>query len=212
MSAYQAALEHERPSQVKLRGDAGTFDRLVQDYLLAPRSCAWPSRMQRAYRLVIERWVHDDDIGHRLVSQMRRMHVERMLAKRAETPGAANDLLKKIRILMNFAIAHEVRRDDPRRASRSSPAASSTPGPTKRSVSSRRAGRSVAGSTPRSRCCWTRANASPTWCACRGATSKDGTIKRGAAEDLDQVAHPAATRSCAPALDERPTATTWSSW
>jgi integrase len=36
-----------------------------------------------------------------------------MLARRAKTPGAANDLLKKIRILIGFAIANGIRRDDP---------------------------------------------------------------------------------------------------
>ena len=36
-----------------------------------------------------------------------------MMAKRADTPGAANDLLKKIRILIRFAIVNGIRRDDP---------------------------------------------------------------------------------------------------
>ncbi len=42
-----------------------------------------------------------EKIGHRLVAEMRREHVNRMIAKRADTPGAANDLLKKIRVLTN---------------------------------------------------------------------------------------------------------------
>ena len=35
---------------------------------------------------------------------MTRQHVQNMVAKRAATPGAANDLLKKIKILVRFAI------------------------------------------------------------------------------------------------------------
>jgi hypothetical protein len=42
------------------------------------------------YQRVIERWIRDERIGHRLVKQMRREHVDRM-----SHPGAANDLLKK---------------------------------------------------------------------------------------------------------------------
>ncbi len=44
---------------------------------------------------------------------MNHEHVRRLIAKRADTPGAANDLLKTIRILMTFAIATGWRTDDP---------------------------------------------------------------------------------------------------
>ena len=36
-----------------------------------------------------------------------------MVGKRAATPGAANDVLKKIKILMHFAVDNGWRRDDP---------------------------------------------------------------------------------------------------
>ncbi len=44
---------------------------------------------------------------------MTRDHVKNMLGKPAETPGAANDLLKKIKLLMNFAIDTHWRNDNP---------------------------------------------------------------------------------------------------
>ncbi|MFT3731110.1 MAG: tyrosine-type recombinase/integrase [Hyphomicrobium sp.] len=40
-------------------------------------------------------------------------HVQSIVARRAETPGAANDLLKKLRILLHFAIDNGWRKDDP---------------------------------------------------------------------------------------------------
>ena len=55
----------------------------------------------------------DEKIGHRLVAEMRREHVSRIITNRADTPGAANDLLKKIRILIHFAIDNGWHTDDP---------------------------------------------------------------------------------------------------
>ncbi len=116
MSAYNAALQGERPvggSLVDRRSPPGTISRLVDDYFGSPEFLALKASTQRAYRGVIERWVHDEKIGHRLVRELRREHVSKMMAKRSKTPGAANDLLKKIRLLMSFAIVNDFRRDDP---------------------------------------------------------------------------------------------------
>ena len=116
MEAYQAALASKpqtpkRPQ--KLRGGDGTFDRLLQTYFTSPEYLRLAISTQIAYRRVIERFVIDEKIGHRLVREMKREHVKTMIAKRAATPGAANDLLKKIRILVHFAIDSGWRGDDP---------------------------------------------------------------------------------------------------
>ena len=114
MVAYQKALENipltkeERP-----RGQPGTFDRLVQDYFASADFLCLTDTTRIAYRRVIERFIREENIGHRLVSQMTRQHVQTMVAKRAATPGAANDLLKKIKILVHFAIDNGWRKDDP---------------------------------------------------------------------------------------------------
>ena len=113
MMAYQSALDGTGPGQKKYRGAAGTMDRLIQEYFESSDYARLAASSKRPYRLVIERWVRDDDIGHRLVRQMTRQHIDRMLAKRQATPGAANDLLKKIRILMRFAVSCHWRNDDP---------------------------------------------------------------------------------------------------
>ena len=113
MAAYNAALAAVEPKGEKRRGYAGTIDRLVSDYFASPDFLRMKPGTRAAYRLVIERWVKQHNVGHRLVAQMTRDHVKRMMAKRADTPGAANDLMKKIRILMTFAIEAGLRSDNP---------------------------------------------------------------------------------------------------
>jgi integrase len=114
MAAYHAALAGDPPpTQPKHRGEPGTWDRLLDDYFASPDYLALSASTQRPYRLVMERWVRDDDLGHRSVRDLKRDHVEKMLGKRVATPGAANDLLKKIRVLVAFAVAHRTRPDDP---------------------------------------------------------------------------------------------------
>jgi integrase len=114
MAAYERATWGEWPQPPKPdRGAPGTFKRLVLDYFASPDYLRLSPSTRRPYRLVIERLVHDENIGHRLVHEMTREHVKRMVSKRAETPGAANDMLKKLRILIHFAIDQGLRSDDP---------------------------------------------------------------------------------------------------
>ncbi len=115
LAAYQAALagEEARQAAPKLRGQPGTFDRLVQDYFTSADFKRLGASTQRPYTLVIERLIHDEKIGHRLVAEMTREHVKRIVAKRSATPGAANDVLKKLKILVHFAIDNGWRTDDP---------------------------------------------------------------------------------------------------
>ena len=98
----------------RARGAEGTFDpSVVTNYFSSPEFVTMKPSTRRAYRPVIERWLRDENIGHRLVSQMTRDHVKQMIGKRSQTPGAANDLLKKIRLLMTFAIEAKLRTDNP---------------------------------------------------------------------------------------------------
>ena len=115
MAAYQAALAGEPLPATKTprqRGAPGTFDALVQLYFDSSNFARLAPSTRNAYRLVVERLIRDEKIGHRLVRQMTREHVSRMVAKRASTPGAANDVLKKIRVLVRFAIDNRWRQDD----------------------------------------------------------------------------------------------------
>jgi integrase len=114
MAAYYKAVEDAPLKKEKrTRGAPGTFDRLVQDYFASADFLRLANTTRTAYRHVIERLLREEKIGHRLVIQMTRQHVQNMVAKRAATPGAANDVLKKIKILVHFAIDNGWRTDDP---------------------------------------------------------------------------------------------------
>ena len=113
ISAYRAALDGEQsaPRRRGTRAGQGTFNRLALDYFASPDFLRLGPRTRYAYRLVIERFLREH--GHRLVREMRREDVKKIMAQKAATPGGANDLLKKIRALMKFAIDAELRTDDP---------------------------------------------------------------------------------------------------
>jgi integrase len=114
MRAYQAALGGEEVVKpVARRGDPGTFDRLVQDYYASADYQTLKPSTQHVYKLMIDRLLGEEKIGHRLVAQMTRQHVQQIVGKRAATPAAANNFLKKLKILLHFAIDNGWRKDDP---------------------------------------------------------------------------------------------------
>jgi integrase len=53
--------------------------------------------------------------GTKRVAKLTREHVKKLLAEKADTPGAANKLLRTLKLLMRFALAMDppMRRDDP---------------------------------------------------------------------------------------------------
>lgn len=136
IAAYQKALD-DTPAKVGIagRGGKGTFDQLTRDYFASPDFLRLAPQTQAQYRGIIERFVINDNVGHRQVHEMTRQHVQAIIARRAGTPGAANNLLKKIRILIHFAIDNGWRRMTPRCGSNVSPRASTTPGRMARSPS-----------------------------------------------------------------------------
>ena len=112
MAAYKAALAGEDvPAEPKVRGEPGTFSRLAAQYLVSPDFLRLRTRTRHVYRLVIERFLAEH--GHRRVVEMRRDDVKKIMALKAATPGSANDLLKKIRTLIKFAIDTGWRTDEP---------------------------------------------------------------------------------------------------
>ncbi len=113
VAAYKAALagQDAPAAKPKIRGEPGTFNRLAIQYFASPEFLRLRTRTQYVYRLVIERFLVEH--GHRLVIEMRRDDVKKIMALKASTPGSANDLLKKIRTLLKFAIDTGWRTDDP---------------------------------------------------------------------------------------------------
>ena len=113
MAAYKAALAGEDvpAAEPKVRGEPGTFSRLAAQYFVSPDFLRLRTRTQHVYRLVIDRFLAEH--GHRRVAEMQRDDVKKIMALKAATPGSANDLLKKIRTLIKFAIDTGWRTDDP---------------------------------------------------------------------------------------------------
>ncbi len=113
MDAYKAALGGEAAPALATRDHSapGSFNRLTTSYFQSPDFLRLRLSTQRAYRLVIERFTLEH--GHRLVRDMTRENVKKLVADRAETPAAANDVLKKLRVLIHFAIDAGWRSDDP---------------------------------------------------------------------------------------------------
>lgn len=114
MAAYKEAesepVEAETPKQ---RGGPGTFDRLLATYFESTEFLQLKAPTQRQYRLAMERLLDLETLGSRRVKDLRRPHVKKIMAKRADRPSAANDALKKLRILIKFALDLEWRDDDP---------------------------------------------------------------------------------------------------
>ena len=83
----------------------GSFGALVRDYL---DSAAFKQRAkgtQRIYRRIIEQLSREH--GHKALHLLKRRHVRKMCDARAETPGAANNVLRMLKIVLNFAVEEE---------------------------------------------------------------------------------------------------------
>ena len=100
-------------SEVKaIRGTLpGSVSALIAKYY---RSAEWANlsdATQSTYRGILERFRNDH--GDKPVAKLERRHVRDMMAAKANTPAAANNMVRMIRILMRFAIDEEWRKDDP---------------------------------------------------------------------------------------------------
>ena len=78
------------------------------------RSAEWANlsaATQRTYRGILERLRNDH--GDKPVNLLERHHVKDLMASRANTPCAANNMLRMLRRLMCFAMEEDWRKDDP---------------------------------------------------------------------------------------------------
>jgi enterobacteria phage integrase len=104
MAAYAAQLES--PSkQVGQRPVAmpGTFAALAVRYYGSPQYLRLSATSRSNYRRVIDGFLQEH--GHRQVDQMTRGHVDVVIGRMAEKPGAGIILLKRIRTLIRYAMA-----------------------------------------------------------------------------------------------------------
>ena len=105
MAAYHAAMAEQKPAPIAAsRARPGSVNAAVTGYLQSAmfRSSLSPST-QRTYRNVLERFRARN--GDKDIATLQRRDVMKMMADRADTPHAANNLLKRLRNLMAWAVA-----------------------------------------------------------------------------------------------------------
>jgi integrase len=112
MQAYEAALASQKREPIGARRtQPGTISGLIVAYYASTNYTGLAATTQVAYRRVVENFRREFGAG--LVVGLKREHVRSLLEQKAKTPTAANDWLKKIRILMRFAVDRGLRDDDP---------------------------------------------------------------------------------------------------
>ena len=114
MDAYSKAVDPKTAPRIEIGADRiklGTIADLVARYYRSPEFVGLKESTRSTYRSIIEpfREAH----GDKRVAALKREHVKDMLAKKVETPTAANNWLKRMRQLMVFAIDVGIRTDDP---------------------------------------------------------------------------------------------------
>jgi integrase len=113
MAAYEAALAGQapRPEIGASRTKPGSVSALVVKFYRSAEWAGLASSTQVTYGRILERF--RAEYGDKPVASLQREHVRAILAKKAATPQAANNLRKLIRLLMRFAVEEGSRRDDP---------------------------------------------------------------------------------------------------
>lgn len=112
--AYSAAMKGEMAPRKQVAAERtvpGTINALVVAYYNSDSFRGLRPSTQATYRGIIERFRREN--GHRSVASLTRAKIREMLGNRADTPTAANNWLRMVRTLMQFAIDIEMRADDP---------------------------------------------------------------------------------------------------
>ena len=104
MAAY-ATLLGDASKRVAVRSMVapGTFAALAVRYFGSPQYLSLSPTSRTNYRRVIDSFLEQH--GHRRVDQMTREHVDIIIGKMADKPGAGSVLLKRLRTLIRYAIA-----------------------------------------------------------------------------------------------------------
>ena len=113
MEAYETALAGQ-PLQIgSARTQPGTVRALAVCYFNSPDFRSLRPSSQAIYRGIIDRFCIQ--YGDNRVANLKREHVVKLMAARAERPVAANSLRKVLRAVMKHAVEIGLRADDPTR-------------------------------------------------------------------------------------------------
>jgi len=89
----------------------GTISALVVRYYRSLEYFKLEKTTQATYRGILDRFRAEH--GHRTVVGLDKQAVRKLVEAKRDTPWAANNFLKLLRVLMRFAIEENMRRDDP---------------------------------------------------------------------------------------------------
>ena len=105
MARYALALQGVQAQACEVgaqRTVAGSFDALVVSYYRSPEFRRLKPSTQRMRRNITERFRNEH--GSKPVRLLGRSHINEIIARKASTPEAANNLLKVLRVLLQHAV------------------------------------------------------------------------------------------------------------
>lgn len=111
MAEYAAAMESDKAEIGKTQTVPGSIAALIASYYRSTDYTGLAESTKRAVRNILERFRAEH--GEKRVAHMEKRHVQKIMAEKAQTPDAANRLLRLVRTLMAHAIDLGWRRDDP---------------------------------------------------------------------------------------------------
>jgi integrase len=107
MRQYAAALEADQQQSAQvgasLRSLPGSFSVLCASYYGSPEFRGLKASTQRVRRNILEHFRAEH--GHRKLKDLQITHVRSIIGAKASTPEAANNLLKILRVILNYAMA-----------------------------------------------------------------------------------------------------------
>jgi integrase len=107
MRQYAAALEGVTERTTNSIGvertKAGSFNALVVSYYRSPEFRGLKPSTQVMRRNIIERFRNEH--GDKPINRLARSHIKDIIGAKANTPEAANNLLKVLRLLLNYAVS-----------------------------------------------------------------------------------------------------------
>lgn len=113
MAAYAAAIKASGAEPRGVNHHPRSFHALIALYLKSPNFLRMAPESQYSTRNVMERFAEQHGDG--VVPEMTREHVDLIIGAKAATPAAANNCLKRLRTLINYAISLGWRQTDPTR-------------------------------------------------------------------------------------------------
>jgi integrase len=111
LAAYQAASDCKPRPIGASRTVPGSINALLVSYYQSPSFTSLRATTARVYRNILERF--REEHGAKGVADMQPRHVRAIVAAKVSTPDAANRLLGMISLIMDHAVALDMRADNP---------------------------------------------------------------------------------------------------